>query len=276
MSSDKEILKWYLESGIDEITEDTPINHFEEYKKQKTKKADMTTKNDKQDTSSQKAGIQTSFEIPTQNTSFHDGKAEMEIAKKAIANVKTLKELEQTIKDFSGCKLVKSIAKNTVFSRGNPEGDIILIGEAPGADEDTYGIPFCGQSGQLLDNMLKSIGLYDRVYITNTLFWRPPGNRRPTDDELMACSPFLKKHIQLFNPKLIIAIGATAMSSVLKQNLGVTQMRRKFFDYTNEYMDKSVKATPLFHPSFLLRQPIRKRDTWKDWLIVKDFVNENI
>jgi len=257
MSNDKEILKWYLESGVDEITEDAPINHFEEYKKQKTI-------------------AQTNLKIPTQNKSFQDGKTEMDIAKKAIENIETIKDLEQVIKDFNGCKLIKSIAKNTVFSRGNPEGDIMLIGEAPGADEDTYGIPFCGQSGQLLDNMLKSIELYDRVYITNTLFWRPPGNRRPTDDELIACSPFVKKHIQLFNPKLIIAIGATAMTSVLKQNLGVTKMRRQFFDYTNEYMDKTVKATPLFHPSFLLRQPIRKRDAWKDWLILKDFVNENI
>ena len=268
MSNDKEILKWYLESGVDEIIEDKPVNHFEKYKEQKQKK-------------------QTKIEMPrkpkenkpdisAQNQMLEDSIKERKEAEKAVKNIKTLQELQEAVKNFGGCKLIKSIAKNTVFSRGNPEGDIMLIGEAPGADEDTYGIPFCGQSGQLLDNMLKSIGLEDRVYITNTLFWRPPGNRRPTEHELKACSPFLKKHIQLFNPKLIIAIGATAMGSVVSTNMGITKMRRKFFDYTNEYLDKNIKVTPLFHPSFLLRQPIRKRDAWEDWLIIKDFVNKNI
>ncbi len=108
------------------------------------------------------------------------------------------------------------------------------------------------------------------------MFWRPPGNRCPTDAELKACSPFFKKHIELFNPKLIVVMGATAMNAVLKENLGITKMRSQFFDYENEYLKQPIKATPLFHPSFLMRQPTKKRDAWKDWLIIRDFVNENI
>jgi DNA polymerase len=146
----------------------------------------------------------------------------------------------------------------------------MLIGEAPGANEDVEGIPFCGQSGQLLDNMLRSIG-YDNcnAYITNTTFWRPPGNRKPTAEELDICKPFVEKHIALLNPKLLVLVGGVAIADVLNTTESVGKLRLKFHDYTNKYLDKPIKVMCTFHPSYLLRSPSQKALAWKDWLMVK-------
>jgi DNA polymerase len=293
MTTEKDLLKWYLESGVDEVIEEKPTNHFEIYQKKIEEK--KGSKNSPIASNITAQQVQNSSQIPTSSQIVNNAKSSTvekqqtknteqqgtnvqtsynEIARQAVSKVKNLDDLKKEIEKFEGCSFIKSLAKHTVFSRGNPKGDIMIVGEAPGAEEDAQGIPFCGQSGQLLDNMLRGVGFYDRVYITNTTFWRPPGNRKPTEEELFACRPFVEKHIQLINPKLIIAMGATAMGVILNKESGVTTMRRNFFDYTNSYLDgKKIKATPLFHPSFLLRQPIKKRDAWKDWLIIDEFLN---
>lgn len=148
----------------------------------------------------------------------------------------------------------------------------MLIGEAPGANEDMEGIPFCGQSGKLMDEMFAQVDLTrkDNIYITNTIFWRPPGNRKPTPEELQICKPFLEKHIALINPELLVLVGATAVEAILDTKQGITGLRQKFFDYTNTYMNKKVKSTAIFHPSYLLRQPSQKRLTWSDLLFIKN------
>lgn len=199
----------------------------------------------------------------------------IQTAKDAADACKTLKDLEKAVKDFDGCAL-KKMATNTVFADGDPKSPIMIIGEAPGNHEDLQGIPFCGDSGKLLNEMFKAIG-YKRedLYITNTLFWRPPGNRRPTEDELAMCKPFVEKHIALLKPKLIVLMGATAMVDVLGINDPISKVRGKFYDYKNNLLDKPIKSTTLFHPSYLMRQSGKKREAWADLLMIKEFLEKN-
>jgi uracil-DNA glycosylase family 4 len=195
-------------------------------------------------------------------------------AKKMAESCKDLQELEKVVRDFEGCGL-KKMATNTVFADGNPNSKIMIIGEAPGNHEDLQGIPFCGDSGKLLNSMFKAIGFNrEDLYITNTLFWRPPGNRRPTPDELAMCEPFVQKHIALIKPKLIVLMGATAMVDVLKIEEPISKMRGKLFDYQNQYLENAIKSTVLFHPSYLMRQSSKKRETWLDLLMIKEFLNK--
>ena len=195
-------------------------------------------------------------------------------AKEAAQSCSNLQELEQAVKDFNGCSL-KKMATNTVFADGDANSQIMIIGEAPGNHEDLQGIPFCGDSGKLLNEMFKAIGFKrEKLYITNTLFWRPPGNRRPTEDELAMCRPFVEKHIALMQPKLIVLMGATAMADVLKIHDPISKMCGKFFDYQNQYLSSPIKTTVLFHPSYLMRQSSKKRETWADLLAIKKFLGE--
>ena len=160
---------------------------------------------------------------------------------------------------------------------GNPKANIMLIGEAPGASEDEQGIPFCGQSGKLLNNILKSIGLSREkdVFITNTVFWRPPGNRRPTADEIHLCKPFLEKMIAVVNPVIIILVGSTAVESVLNiRAVSMNELRNSNHMYYNDYIDKPIRTVTIFHPSYLLRQPSQKKIMWFDMLRIKDLVDK--
>ncbi|MHC0449496.1 MAG: uracil-DNA glycosylase [Candidatus Lariskella arthropodorum] len=184
--------------------------------------------------------------------------------------VSNIDELYDAIKKFEGCDL-KRAAKNTVLGDGTIS-DILLVGEAPGAQEDLYGIPFCGQSGKLLDNILKSIGLSRRknCYITNTVFWRPPGNRRPTPEEIAICRPFVERHIAFINPKLIILVGSTAVESLLNLKQSMKSLKSQYFDYTNCYLEKNIKTAIILHPSYLLRQPSEKKAMWFDVLKIKN------
>jgi uracil-DNA glycosylase family 4 len=186
--------------------------------------------------------------------------------------VNSLDELRRVVETFDGCDLKKG-AKNTVFSDGIADSKIMLIGEAPGATEDEQGIPFCGESGKLLDNMLRTIGLTrdKNFYITNTIFWRPPANRTPTIDEIEICRPFVEKHIALIKPKLLILVGSTAVSSLLGANLQISKIRQEYYQYQNQYLDNPITTTALFHPAYLLRQPMQKKTTWYDLLRIKDY-----
>jgi DNA polymerase len=145
----------------------------------------------------------------------------------------------------------------------------MLIGEAPGADEDREGIPFVGLSGKLLNKMLSSIGLSrSEVYITNIIPWRPPGNRQPTIQETASCLPFIQRHIELINPKVLILVGGTASKTLLVRKEGIMRLRGRWFDYQKN--DKTViPALPIFHPAFLLRSPGQKFNAWKDLLTIR-------
>lgn len=180
-----------------------------------------------------------------------------------------LEQLKKAVFDCELCPL-KLSATNTVFADGNPSAKVMLIGEAPGANEDAMGIPFCGDSGKLLDNVIKSIGL-DRTnsYITNSIFWRPPANRRPTEQELAICLPFVEKHIALISPQLIILVGSTA-SLALFGDLGpVSKQRQRVLKYKNCYLDREIDSVVIFHPSYLMRQPSQKKLAWFDMLFIE-------
>ncbi len=184
----------------------------------------------------------------------------------------TPEALRQAVMAFEGCALKKT-AMNTVFADGNPAADVMLIGEAPGAEEDRQGIPFCGPSGQLLDKMFAAIGLTrETFYISNTLFWRPPGNRPPTPEELAACRPFVEKHIALIKPRLLVLVGGTAIKSLLDTQQGITRMRGGRYRYHNAWLTAPIETRVIFHPSYLLRQPLHKRLAWHDLLDIEAFL----
>ena len=191
-------------------------------------------------------------------------------AREAAGSVASLEELRAALQAFDGINSLRQHATNLVFADGNPAAPVMLVGEAPGADEDRIGKPFVGVSGQLLDRMMASIGL-DRTgfYITNTCFWRPPGNRKPTEAELVAQAPFVRRHIELINPKILVLVGASAAHTLLGIQDGITRLRGRWFEYASPGLAAPIPALPIFHPAFLLRQPAQKRETWVDLLKLK-------
>jgi DNA polymerase len=161
--------------------------------------------------------------------------------------------------DCSRCKLHALGRSQVVFGTGNPEADLMFVGEAPGADEDIQGIPFVGRAGQLLTKMIEAINLTrDQVYIANVIKCRPPGNRNPEPDEIEQCEPFLFQQIAAIRPKVIVALGSFAAKTLLRSNDSISRLRGRIYDF------QDAKLIPTFHPSFLLRSPDRKRDAWED------------
>lgn len=195
-------------------------------------------------------------------------------ARSLAESAKTIAELRAAVEAFEGCALKKT-ARNTVFSDGLAGAPILLIGEAPGKDEDEQGRPFVGRSGQLLDRMLAAIGLSRsaNVLISNTIFWRPPGNRDPTQGEIFACLPFVERLIALSQPKLLILAGKAAAHTVLKREDGVLKLRGRRLSYAAGGRP-SVNAMVMLHPAYLLRQPQQKRLAWADLLLAETWLGE--
>jgi len=190
-------------------------------------------------------------------------------AREAAGAAPDLAALRAALESFDGIALRRT-ATNLVFADGNPAARVMLVGEAPGADEDRLGLPFVGVSGQLLDRMMAAIGL-DRTtfYITNVCFWRPPGNRKPTDAELAAQKPFVERHIELIAPKVLVLVGAAAAQGLLQTTEGITRLRGRWFEYRSPGLPGPIPTLPIFHPAYLLRQPAQKRETWRDLLKLK-------
>lgn len=239
---EEKILKWYQHMGVDEVY----LNE-----------AGTLTK-----------GIKNSFQAKDELIDKDDLVIK---ARKLADKCNTLAELRSVVENFKGLS-IKKTAHNTVFSDGNPEAEVMAVGEAPGASEDEQGIPFCGMSGKLLDQILLSIGLSreNNLYITNSVFWRPPGNRRPTEEENAVCLPFLEKHIALIKPKLILLVGSISASALLNSNETISRLRSKFYQYKNKYIQDPIPTAVIFHPSYLLRQPLQKKTVWFDLLKIKE------
>lgn len=181
----------------------------------------------------------------------------------------TREELRAAIAGFEGCAL-RDTATNLVFADGNPEARLMLVGEAPGADEDRAGIPFVGASGQLLDRMLGSIGLdRSQVLITNILPWRPPGNRTPTESEIAVCLPFVLRHIALVAPDAVLMLGATALRALTGQTQGIRRGRGRWQSLTVPGLANPVDCLASYHPAYLLRTPLAKREAWADLLSLR-------
>ncbi|MGQ7792243.1 uracil-DNA glycosylase family protein [Faunimonas sp. B44] len=189
------------------------------------------------------------------------------LAREAASSAGSLAELEAILRGFEGCNL-RLTATNLVFADGNPQARLMLVGEAPGLEEDLQGLPFVGRSGQLLDRMLAAIGL-DRgsVYIANVIPWRPPGNRTPTPQETEICKPFIRRQIELVDPDVLVLLGGASAKVILETAEGITKLRGKWRTY--ETGRRAVRTMATLHPAYLLRQPLQKRLAWRDLLDVK-------
>ncbi|HZH51422.1 MAG TPA: uracil-DNA glycosylase [Microvirga sp.] len=190
------------------------------------------------------------------------------MARELARDAKSLEELEALLREFDGCAL-KFSAKNLAFADGNPEGRVMLVGEAPGADEDRIGKPFMGRSGQLLDRMLAAVGL-DRtqVYVANIVPWRPPGNRTPTPQEVAICKPFIARQIELASPEFLVCLGGPAAQNLLGVKDGILRTRGRWFSYKTED-GREIRTLPTLHPAYLLRQPLQKRLGWRDFTALR-------
>jgi uracil-DNA glycosylase len=265
------LLAWYRDAGVDEVLVDDPLDRFE------AAKVDTDTGPVARDQVSPDL-VSAKSSAPITSSSARPDAATPLVSNGAaenIANAATdLAALRESLAAFDGCPL-KHTAKNLVFGDGDPKADVMFIGEAPGADEDREGRPFVGVSGRLLDKMMASIGLdRDSAYITNILPWRPPGNRDPTPPEVAACLPFIKKHIQLVSPKVVVLVGGTSAKTLLGRKEGIMRLRGRWLAYKTEEMVDPIPALATFHPAFLLRSAAQKGNAWRDLLMVKSKLME--
>ena len=206
-------------------------------------------------------------DTPSQKTAVPD-EAQIALARQRAARAETLDDLRQQLAEFEGCNL-KFTAKNLVFADGNPDAAVMLVGEAPGMEEDLQGLPFVGGSGRLLDRMLNAIGL-DRssAYIANVIPWRPPGNRDPTPQETEICRPFIERQIELANPKLLITLGGPSAKLLLNTTEGILRLRGNWKSHRSA-SQVTIPTMPTLHPAYLLRNPAHKKLAWRDFLEVR-------
>lgn len=225
----------------------------------------------------QKSGVNTflqnkpyNFYTPSQNNNNP-------IISQKIEDISSIQELELFINTYKHCNL-KQHAKKTVIGDGNINANIMLIGEAPGAEEDKIGVPFVGAAGQLLNKMLAAIKLKrEDVYVTNIIPWRPPNNRSPSNEEILQCLPFVQRHIELVNPIFILLLGSTATKAILGTTFSIAKLRGKLHEYTSLNLKKTVRCVVTYHPAFLLRSPNFKKQSWEDLQILQKYiVNENL
>ena len=229
-------LKFILDSGICEFLQNTPVSRFQNLVK-KDKVLNLIHKN--------------------------------------LSEINTLTELENIVSSSNVCALKKNATKS-VFSDGNPQSKVMLIGEAPGADEDKYGKPFVGPAGQLLDKMLAAIKLNrNNVYISNIIPWRPPGNRQPTTEEILQCLPFIQRHIEIINPYILVLLGGTAAKALMTTNQGITKLRGTWHKYNSIGLSNPIPTRAMFHPAFLLRSPEYKKPTWEDLIEIQKKIKSN-
>lgn len=242
----KRVISWYKTQGIHSVLLETPQNRYIQDSK-------VVVEN-------------TTMLLQTKKTAAKEHPAWA---------CNTLEELYQAMTSFKGCGL-KDFAQNTVFADGNPKASVMLVGEAPGADEDKQGLPFVGQSGQLLDKGFAAIGLdRQQVYISNIIPWRPPGNRPPTTAEVAACQPFIERHIELVAPKILIFVGGVSAKTLLNTADGITRLRGKWINYKpRNSSDLHIQAMPIYHPAYLLRSPGQKSVFWQDLLTIEKKIKE--
>ena len=192
-------------------------------------------------------------------------------AQARAAEAADLDQLAAAIAAFEGCPLrFEGAATKSVFYRGDPTAPLMVIGEGPGADEDAQGLPFVGRAGKLLDKMLAAAGLEGRVLITNTVFWRPPGNRTPTPAEQLICAPFLERTIALVKPRMLLLVGGASAKSILRKDEGILSLRGRWFEWRSSDGSLELPALPTLHPAFLLRQPGAKKRAWSDLLTLSE------
>lgn len=239
------LLAFWAEAGVDACLEDAPVDRTHVAPPPAVKAVARAT-------ASVAPAVQTG-----------DAAAE---ARRLAAQAGSLDELAAAVAAFTGCPLSGMGATQAVFGRGDPAAPVLVIGEGPGAEEDRQGRPFVGRAGQLLDRMLAAAGLAERVFITNTVFWRPPGNRTPTPQEQAVCAPFVERAFALLRPRAVLTLGAAAAKSVLQSEEGVMRLRGRWGEWRLGEGGVSAPVMPTLHPAFLLRQPQAKKAAWADIL----------
>ncbi|HZS65170.1 MAG TPA: uracil-DNA glycosylase [Xanthobacteraceae bacterium] len=253
----RELLAFYLEAGVDTPMGEEPVDRFAGDKPPAEARTVNPTgpRND-----ARRLSITAQAAPPPPDAAVLS-------ARDAAQSAKNLDELRAALGSFEGCAL-KGTATKLVFADGNPKAKVMLVGEAPGRDEDIEGLPFVGRSGKLLDRMLAAIGL-DRtsVYIANIVPWRPPGNRTPTPQESQICLPFIRRQIELVDPDILVCLGGPSAQTLLGIKEGITKTRGRWFTYHTG--KREIRAMPTFHPAFLLRSPLQKRLAWRDFLAIK-------
>lgn len=261
------LLELCIETGADEPIGEVPIDRFHLLVEAKNKEA-----MDKRRKAVQVSKSKPRHKEERQKDVDINEKAVV-IAKQQAAGCQSLEQLKKTVAAYPHCGL-RGFAQNLVFSDGDPEARVMLVGEAPGADEDRQGKPFVGSSGKLLDRMFDAIGLrrdhkdpVHALYITNVVPWRPPGNRNPSKIEIAMMSPFVERHVELVKPKILIAVGNFSCA-VFVGETGITRLRGNWFEW------RSIPVLPLFHPAYLLRGPGRKADSWHDMLLIQKKLRE--
>ncbi|MEP4379916.1 MAG: uracil-DNA glycosylase [Alphaproteobacteria bacterium] len=265
-------LRWQLEAGADEAIGDVPIDRFAATP---PKPVPAPVSENKSAVAEAPAPAMADAPAPPAPPRLEPADAVNETARGLAAGCDDLAALKTALAAFDGCAL-KSTATNLVFGAGMQKADVMLVGEAPGRDEDREGAPFVGASGQLLDAMLGflDLGRDTNVYITNILPWRPPGNRQPTGAEIAACLPFLERHIALVAPRLLVFLGGTAAKTLLNRTEGITRLRGQWYDYASPATEAGglgpIPAMATLHPAYLLRQPGQKRAAWLDLIAVRE------
>lgn len=262
----QDLQDWYLEMGVDEVVSDHPTDWFARAPRPapvpefKSKSERRQTGDAVERSAASPGGHSRSFADMPPSQAATD-------ARERARSAANLGELEHLLAGFDGCPL-KATAKNLCFARGSPAARVMFIGEAPGRDEDLQGQPFVGRAGQLLDKMLDAIGLNeDSVYITNIVYWRPPGNRTPTPQEVQACQPFLERQIELIDPKVLVFLGGAAAKQMFATSEGIMRLRGKWRDF--QAGDAAARAIATLHPAYLLRNPVAKRFAWRDLLEIQ-------
>ena len=268
----REALLWQLEAGIDECIGEYPVNRLTVSEEKQL--AAKSPSSEQAQISSLKDVLSESNkdmkESPIEKISYNKLGGEVQTAGELASACSTLAELESAVTNFQGCAL-KQTATNTVFGDGNHHAKVMFVGEAPGADEDRQGKPFVGASGRLFDEMMGSIGLdRNNLYITNILFWRPPGNRNPTTGEIAICLPFVERHIELVSPQILVTLGGPATKTLLCVQQGITRLRGQWHEYRSRNISDPIATLPFFHPAYLLRSPAHKRKTWQDLILLKE------
>jgi uracil-DNA glycosylase family 4 len=261
-SSDKAalqaLLDLYVEAGVDLALDETPHDRFAKEElpaRPATPRAEARPE-------PQRVSPPAPRSLPKAAAGAPEDAASL--AREQARYAQSLEELEAILASFEGCAL-KFSAKNLAFADGNPEGRVMLVGEAPGADEDRIGKPFMGRSGQLLDRMLAAIGLdRSQVYVANIVPWRPPGNRTPTPQEVAICKPFIARQIELASPDFLVCLGGPAAQNLLNIKDGILRTRGRWFTYRTED-GRDIRTLPTLHPAYLLRQPLQKRLGWRDF-----------
>lgn len=253
----RQLLAFYLEAGVDCALADEPINRLVE-----PEAAAAAAPAARQAAAPQAGRLSAPAIIPPRGEPPPPPEAAVASAREAARTAPTLEALRALLESFDGCAL-KQTASRLVFADGNPQARIMLVGEAPGRDEDIEGLPFVGRSGKLLDRMIAAIGLdRSKVYIANVIPWRPPGNRTPTPQETQICLPFIRRQIELVDPDVLVTLGNPSTQALLGTTEGIMRTRGKWRDYDTG--KRTIRAIATFHPAYLLRSPSYKRLSWQD------------